>query len=263
MSPTENVLVEVCVATVASARAAESAGAGRLELCANLVEGGVTPSIGMLTGIRERVRLPLHVLIRPRGGDFLFDGDECEVMLRDIAEAGAHGADGVVIGALDPEGSVDETLTRRLTEAARPMAVTFHRAFDLVREPAPALETLIGLGIERVLSSGQAPSALLGSEALAALVAQGSGRITIMAGGGINEANAARIIRETGVREIHVGAGGIRHSGMEFRRDGVFMGKAYQPDEYRRVETDSERVRTIVARATPAPDASGPRGAGR
>jgi copper homeostasis protein len=126
------------------------------------------------------------------------------------------------------------------------MAVTFHRAFDLVREPARELETLIRLGIERVLTSGQAPSALLGSTAIAALVAQGAGRITLMAGGGINEANAARIVRETGVREIHLSAGGIRHSGMEFRREGVFMGKAYQPDEYRRVETDPERVRAIV-----------------
>ena len=250
MSPSESVLVEACVATVESALGAESAGAGRLELCSNLVEGGVTPSIGMVMGVRERVRLPLFVLIRPRGGDFLFDGDEREVMLRDIAEAGARGADGVVIGALDPGGGVDEALTRRLAEAARPMAVTFHRAFDLVREPARELEMLIGLGIDRVLTSGQAPSALLGSEAIAALVAQAAGRITIMAGGGINEANAARVVRETGVGEIHVGAGGIRDSGMEFRREGVFMGKAYQPDEYRRVETDSERVRTIVARVS-------------
>lgn len=248
MSSSENVLVEVSVATVGSAVLAESAGAGRLELCADLVEGGVTPSIGMLMRVRERVPLPLFVLIRPRGGDFLFDGDEREVMLRDIAEAGALGADGVVIGALDPDGRVDQALTRRLAEAARPMAVTFHRAFDLVREPARELEALIGLGIERVLTSGQAPSALLGRETIAALVAQGAGRITILAGAGINEANAARVVRETGVREIHVGAGGIRHSAMEFRRDGVFMGKAYQPDEYQRVETDPERVRAIVNR---------------
>ena len=246
MSHSEIVLVEACVATVASALAAESAGAGRLELCADLVEGGVTPSVGMLMGVRGRVGLPLHVLIRPRGGDFLFDGDEREVMLRDIAEAGARGADGVVIGALDPDGEIDEALTRRLAEAARPMAVTFHRAFDLAREPGRALETLIALGVERVLTSGQAGSALLGSKAIAALVAQSAGRITIMAGGGINEANAARIVRETGVREIHVGAGGIRHSGMEFRREGVFMGKVYQPDEYVRVETDRERVEHIV-----------------
>jgi len=243
-----SVLVEAAVASVASALAAESAGVGRLELCGNLVEGGTTPSRGMLTRVRERVTLPIHVLIRPRGGDFLFDGDESEVMLRDIATARTSGAEGAVIGALDRGGRIDTGLTRRLTDAARPMSVTFHRAFDLTRDPAEALETLIGLGIERVLTSGLALSALRGAATIAALVRQADGRIAIMAGGGINEANAARVVQETGVAEIHVGATGILESAMEFRREDVFMGKPYQPDEYRRVETDPERVRTIVER---------------
>ena len=246
MSLPRPVLVEACVATVASALAAESAGAGRLELCGGLVEGGITPSTGMLTRVRERVALPVHVLIRPRGGDFLFDGDEIELMLRDIATARTAGAEGVVIGALDREGRIDTGLTRRLTDAARPMSVTFHRAFDLARDPAEALDTLIGLGIERLLTSGQAMSALRGAATIAALVRQAGGRIAIMAGGGINEANAARIVQETGVTEIHVGAIGILDSAMEFRREDVFMGRPYQPDEYRRVETDPERVRIIV-----------------
>jgi len=246
MSEPRSVLVEACVATVASALAAESAGAGRLELCGDLVEGGMTPSYGMLTRVVERVTLPVHVLIRPRGGDFLFDGDESEVMLRDISAARTAGARGVVIGALDREGRIDTGLTCRLADAARPMAVTFHRAFDLAREPAEALESLIGLGIERLLTSGQALSALRGTATIAALVRQAGGRIVIMAGGGINEANAARIIAETGVTEIHVGATGILDSPMEFRREEVFMGKPYQPDEYRRVETDGERVERIV-----------------
>lgn len=246
MSRPPTILVEACVATVASALAAESAGAGRLELCGDLVEGGITPSLGMLTRVRERTALPTHVLIRPRGGDFLFDGDELEVMLRDISTAKAAGAEGVVIGALDRGGRIDTVLTRRLAEAARPMAVTFHRAFDLTRDPAEALDTLIALGVERLLTSGQALSALRGAATIAALVRQAEGRIAIMAGGGINEANAARIVKETGVTEIHVGATGILDSAMEFRRDELFMGKPYQPDEYRRVETDPERVRTIV-----------------
>ena len=246
MSRPPSILVEAAVASVASALAAESAGAGRLELCGSLVEGGTTPSRGMLTRVRERVALPIHVLIRPRGGDFLFDGDESEVMLRDIATARTAGAEGVVIGALDREGRVDPQLTRRLTDAARPMAVTFHRAFDLTRDPAEALETLIGLGIERVLTSGQALSALRGTATIAALVRQAGGRIAVMAGGGINEANAARVVKETGVTEIHIGATGIFDSSMEFRREEVFMGKPYQPDEYRRVETDPERVQRIV-----------------
>jgi len=246
MSRPPSVLVEAAVASVVSALAAESAGAGRLELCGNLVEGGTTPSRGMLTQVRERVALPIHVLIRPRGGDFLFDGDESEVMIRDIATARTSGAEGVVIGALDREGRIDTRLTRRLTDAARPMAVTFHRAFDLTRDSAEALDTLIGLGIERVLTSGQALSALRGAATIAALVRQAGGRIAVMAGGGINEANAARVVKETGVTEIHVGATGILDSPMEFRREEVFMGKPYQPDEYRRVETDPERMRTII-----------------
>ena len=246
MPEPRSVLVEACVATVASALAAESAGAGRLELCGDLVEGGITPSYGMLTRVVERVTLPVSVLIRPRGGDFLFDGDESEVMLRDIAAARTAGARGVVIGALDREGRIDRELTRRLADAARPMEVTFHRAFDLAQDPSLALETLIGLGVERLLTSGQAPSALRGVETIAALVRQADDRITVMAGGGINEANAARVVSETGVREIHIGATGFLDSPMEFRREDVFMGKPYQPDEYRRVETDAERVGVIV-----------------
>lgn len=250
MSPPRPVLVEACIATVASALAAQSGGASRLELCGDLVEGGITPSLGMLTLVRERVPLPVHVLIRPRGGDFLFNGDESEVMLRDISAARKAGAEGVVIGALDREGRIDGVLTRRLADAARPMAITFHRAFDLARDSAEALDALIGLGIERLLTSGQALSALRGAATIAALVRQAGERITIMAGGGINEANAARIVKETGVREIHVGATGFLESAMEFRREDVFMGKPYQPDEYRRVETDSERVRSIVERVS-------------
>jgi copper homeostasis protein len=247
MSRPPTILVEAAVASVASAHAAESAGAGRLELCGNLIEGGTTPSRGMLTRVRERVTVPIHVLIRPRGGDFLFDGDEIEVMLRDIATARTAGAEGAVIGALDREGRIDTALTRRLADAARPMSVTFHRAFDLTRDPAEALDTLMGLGIERLLTSGQALSALRGTATIAALVKQADGRLVVMAGGGINEANAARVVKETGATEIHVGASGILDSAMEFRREEVFMGKPYQPDEYRRVETDPERVRTIVA----------------
>lgn len=251
MSRPRSVLVEACVATVASALAAESAGAGRVELCGNLVEGGITPSLGMLTLVRKRVTLPVHVLIRPRGGDFLFDGDEFEVMLRDISTVRTAGADGVVIGALDREGRIDTGLTRRLADAARPMAVTFHRAFDLACDAAEALDALIGLGVERLLTSGQALSALRGAATIAALVRQADGRIAIMAGGGINEANAARVVKETGVTEIHVGATGILDSLMEFRRGDVFMGKPYQPDEYRRVETDAERIREIISRLSP------------
>jgi copper homeostasis protein len=246
MQPTRAVLVEACVDSVVSARHAAAAGAGRLELCANLVEGGVTPSLGMIARVRERVSIPLHVLIRPRGGDFLYDEDEVAVMLRDIADCRAMGVDGVVLGALSAGGAVDREITRRLIDAARPLAVTFHRAFDLAGDAGLALEELVSLGIERVLTSGQARTAEAGLLLLARLVAEAGARITILAGGGIDESNAARIVRETGVREIHVRGSRVGPSRMKFRRDGVTMGKPYQPDEYRRAETDPERVREIV-----------------
>ena len=246
MQPERAVLVEACVDSVTSSRHAVLAGAGRLEVCANLVEGGVTPSPGMLATIRERVPVPVHVLVRPRGGDFLYNEDEMAVMLRDIAACRGAGADGVVIGALSTLGAVDREITRRLIDAARPLAVTFHRAFDLARDAGEALEDLVALGVERVLTSGQAGTAEAGMAMLARLVSDAGERITILAGGGIDEGNAARIVRETGVREIHVGGGRAVPSRMAFQRDGVAMGKPYQPDEYRRVETDPERVRAIV-----------------
>src|ERR1043166_8610519 len=163
-------LVEVCVDSVAGGLAAVAGGAGRLELCTGLVEGGLTPSTGLVATVRERVAVPVHVLIRPRGGDFLYDRDEKTIMLRDIAGAKRLGAAGVVLGALDAGGRVDVEHTRLMVDAARPMAVTFHRAFDLTRSPVEALDALIALGIERVLTSGQAASAEAGRSVLAAMV---------------------------------------------------------------------------------------------
>jgi copper homeostasis protein len=256
------VLIEACVDSVASARSAEAGGAGRLELCDNLLEGGTTPSLGMLETVRERVALPIHVLIRPRGGDFVYDGDEMAVMLRDITLARRAAVDGVVIGALEIDGRVDLDRTRRLVGAARPMAVTFHRAFDLTRDPVEALEAIVGLGIERVLTSGQAATAEAGIPVIKQAVAQAAGRIGVLAGGGIDETSAARVVRETGVREIHVCGSRAGRSPMQFRRDGVFMGKSHQPDEYRRVETEAARIREIddavrAARASAAPPSAG------
>lgn len=246
MVPASRILVEACVDSLASALAATTGGAERLELCGGLVEGGLTPSAGMVGMVRERVDAALHILIRPRGGDFLYDSDEVQVMLADIDLAMRLGADGVVIGALLPDGTVDAEITRRMIEAARPMSVTFHRAFDLTRDAAEALDALVELGVERVLSSGQAESAEAGIPVLQQLVIHSTGRIVVLAGGGITEGNAARIVKETGVAEIHVRGSRTDPSGMGFRRDGVVMGKRYEPDEYLRVETDAERVRGIV-----------------
>ena len=268
MADRPRILVEVCVDSLASAAAAVAGGAERLELCGGLVEGGLTPSAGMVALVREHVDSPLHVLIRSRSGDFLPDDDEVLVMLEDIDLAMRLGADGVVIGALRADGTVDAEVTRRLMGAARPMAVTFHRAFDLTRDPNEALDALQALGVERVLTSGQAGTAEAGMPVLRSLVTRSAGSLAILAGGGIHEGNAARIVKETGVRELHVRGSRTHPSPMKYRREGVFMGRQYQPDEYLRVEADAERVARVVRQVsgegelpltlTAAPDAPTP-----
>jgi copper homeostasis protein len=230
-----------------STLAAQAGGAGRVELCANLVEGGTTPSAGTIALARERLGIPLFVIVRPRGGDFLHDADEVEAMRRDVAAARGLGADGVVIGALTPDGRIDDEATRLLVEAARPMRVTFHRAFDAARDPAEALEALVALGVDRVLTSGGAASALEGAAALGTLVRQAAGRLTILAGGGLTAATVGRVVAASGVREVHVRAVERVESPMRFRRAGVGVAKPYTPDELSRVVTSTERIREVVA----------------
>ncbi len=242
------VLVEACVDSVESALAAEAGGAGRIELCDNLVEGGTTPSAGMIAACRSRVAIPVFVLVRPRGGDFLFTEAEQDVVLRDVVAARERGADGVVVGSLRADGTVNVEQVAALIEAAGPASVTFHRAFDVSRDPAESLDALVSLGVSRVLTSGQAPSALEGAPTLAALVARGAGRIAILAGGGINEENVAQVVAASGVREVHVRGTTVLESSMRFRSARVSLGKAFVPDDYRRTVTDPERIRRIRER---------------
>ena len=198
-------LIEVCVDSVASAVAAEAGGAARVELCDNLMEGGTTPPTALIAAARARLRIPLHVIIRPRAGGFCYSDAEFDVMKRDITLARQLGADGVVIGILLPDGRVDLERTRALIALARPLSVTFHRAFDMTRDPFEALESLIDLGVDRILTSGQQPSVLEGLDLITALAARADGRIVIMGCGGINATNIARVIAESQVREVHVG----------------------------------------------------------
>jgi copper homeostasis protein len=241
------VLVEACVDTLASALAAEAGGAGRIELCANLIEGGTTPSAGTIGLARERLRVPLFVLVRPRGGDFLHDAGEVAVMCRDVEQARRLGADGVVVGALTPEGQVDEAITRALLDTARPMRVTFHRAFDATIDAAEALEALVALGVDRVLTSGGAATALEGAAALGALVRQAAGRLVVLAGGGLTAATVAPVVAASGVREVHVRGVERVGSPMRFRRAGVGVAKPCVPDEFSRLVTSAERIREVVA----------------
>jgi copper homeostasis protein len=239
-------LVEVCVDSVEGAMAAQAGGGRRVELCDNLFEGGTTPSAGTIALTRRQLTIALNVIIRPRGGDFCYSALEYEVMRHDIEEAKRLGADGVVIGILNPDGTVDRSRTKALIELARPLSVTFHRAFDVTRDPFEALETLIDLGVDRVLTSGQERSVLEGLETITALVQRAGERIIIMPGGGISERNVKRIIAQSGVKEIHVSGRSAVESPMHYRAPHVFMGGELRLPEYSRLTTDAERIRRFV-----------------
>jgi copper homeostasis protein len=242
-------LYEICVDSVAGVRAAAAAGAARVELCSALLEGGLTPSRGMIRRAREVGGVKLHVIVRPRGGDFLFDEDEFQIMRSDIETAKAEGADGVVIGALTATGEIDARQTRDLIALARPLSVTFHRAFDMTPDPLQALETLIGLGVDRVLTSGQEASVLEGLPLIVALIERAGGRIIVMPGGGITARNVARIVAAASPREIHFAALETAPSGMQFRRDHVFMGGELRPPEFDRPVTSAGAIRKVMAAA--------------
>ncbi|WP_043693573.1 copper homeostasis protein CutC [Luteibacter sp. 9133] len=233
-------LLEVAANSVASAFAAQEGGAGRVELCASLDEGGVTPSHGTITLAREGLTIPLYVLIRPRGGDFLYENVEIEAMLDDIEHCRDLGCDGVVVGALTADGEIDTEACGMFIRAAGTMGVTFHRAFDLVADRSAALEVLIDLGFERVLTSGGMPSAVAGAASLARLVAQAGGRIVVMPGAGVEPGNAAALRATTRAREFHASAKRRLPSGMQLPVDPLGMGAG-------ETRTDVDTVRAIVA----------------
>ena len=236
------VILEVCVDSVEGAVAAQEGGADRVELCGNLIEGGATPSAAVIQLTRQRIDIGLNVIIRPRGGDFCYSDIEFDVMKLDVELAREWGANGVVIGILNPDGSVDTDRTGILTELARPMRVTFHRAFDMARDPFAALEDLISLGIDRVLTSGQDLSALEGIGLLKNLVQKAGDRIIVMPGGGITERNIGKIVRETGAREVHFSASASVDSRMAYRNPNSFMGGELRPPEFSYKTTSADRV---------------------
>jgi copper homeostasis protein len=243
------VIYEICVDSVAGVQAAKDAGAHRAELCAALIEGGITPSRGMIREARKIPGIQIQVMIRPRGGDFLFDEDEFEIMKADIDTAKAEGADGVVIGLLNPAGIIDEERSRELIARAKPLSVTFHRAFDMTPDPFAALETLISLGVDRVLTSGQEASVLEGLPLITELVRRAGDRIIVMPGGGITSRNVDRIVDAAEPREIHFAALHLQPGGMKFRRDHVFMGGELRPPEYDRLVTSASGVRAVMIMA--------------
>ncbi|WP_285401485.1 copper homeostasis protein CutC [Luteibacter sp. ME-Dv--P-043b] len=232
-------LLEVAANSVASAFAAQEGGAARIELCASLDEGGVTPSHGTIVLAREGLTIPLYVLVRPRGGDFLYENSEIECMLDDIEHCRDLGCDGVVVGALTAEGDVDTEACALFVRAAGRMGVTFHRAFDLVPDRREALETIIDLGFERVLTSGGMQSAVAGASSIAKLVTQAGDRIVVMPGAGIEPGNAANLRAATRAREFHASAKQRLPSGMRSPTDALGMGAG-------ETRTDVDTVRAIV-----------------
>ena len=238
--------VEICVDSAEGAWAAERGGADRIELCDNLLEGGTTPSAGCIKTVRRQLKIRLHVIIRPRGGDFLYSDTEFEVMREDIRICKDLGADGVVIGCLTAAGDIDRAGVEALVQLARPLSVTFHRAFDMCRDPRKALEELVSLRIDRVLTSGQEASCLEGLDLLCALQKQAAGRIIIMPGGGITSRNVQKIVSMTGVTEVHLSARTSVESRMEYRNTRVFMGGTLRPPEFSWKTTDENNVREVV-----------------
>jgi copper homeostasis protein len=238
-------LLEICVDSVESAVTAESAGARRIELCSALSEGGITPSAGLIESVRSNTGIKIHILIRPRGGDFLYNESEFSVMRRDIEIAGEKGADGIVTGILKNDGTVDLERTALLTEYAAPMSVTFHRAFDLCRDAHKAVGDIISAGASRILTSGQAQTAIEGAQLIKKLVDAAGKSIMIMPGGGIDEYNIALLAGITGACEYHLSARRQTDSAMTFRRKEIYMGDSRLMSEYIIKSADGERIRTI------------------
>lgn len=244
----EPVILEICADSVESAVAAQCGGARRVELCSNLLEGGVTPSAGLISTVRRKLAIDLYVMIRPRGGDFCYTPVEFETMEKDVLMAKQLGASGIVFGILQEDGYVDIARSRCLVEMARPLKTTFHRAFDMSRELSKALEDVIATGADRVLTSGGEQKAEDGIRAIADLVKSADQRISLMVGGGITRSNVRRIIEVTGVREIHASMRVHVPSPMRHRNEKVSMGLA-KGREYQRAMVLQEEVRRLVKSA--------------
>lgn len=237
--------VEICVDSIESAIAAERGGAQRVELCSDLLEGGITPSAGLIATLRKKISIGLHVMIRPRGGDFFYGDDEFAVMRRDVLMAKQLGVDGVVFGLLDLEANVDIARTRLLVDLAKPLQTTFHRSFDVSADLSRALEQVVETGADRILTSGGAQTAVEGAAMLRTLAERAKGRVIIMAGGGIDDQNVQAVLEQTGVREIHAGLKTVVESPMKFRKKSISMGTT-RGGEYKRYVVQESRVAQLV-----------------
>lgn len=239
-----NIKIEICAGSIESAIAANKGGADRIELCSALSEGGITPSAGIIEYVCDNLNIPVFILIRPRTGDFHYSRADYEAMKKDILFAKRNGAKGIVTGMLNTDGTIDTCRMKDLIEMASPMQVTFHRAFDMTRNPVEALEEIINLGCHRILTSGQANNVIEGADLLAELVKIVGQRIIIMPGSGINLSNFSNLAEKTKATEFHLSATRSFKSRMSFMKTGVSMaGK--NSNEFEIIQTDAETVESI------------------
>ena len=239
-------LVEICIDCIDSAAAAQAGGAHRIEVCGSLSAGGITPSVGLIGECVDRCSIPSMVMIRPHDGGFVYSDADIDLMLRDIDVVISMGVKGVVLGALTQDGRVDVPAMQRLVDASRPLEITFHRAFDVVKDPFRALDDIINLGIERLLTSGQAATADSGSNLIKQLVERSGDRVSVIAGAGIDSKNAQKVVSKTRVKEVHASASVPRfskHQLCDRSRESVSFG------DHSRVTT-TERVRELVSTLT-------------
>ena len=241
------VSVEVCAYSLFSCLAADRAGAQRVELCASPWEGGTTPSAGLVEQALQETSLEIHAMVRPRGGDFVYDETEKQTMLAEARSLIAQGVHGIVVGALKPNGDLDVEFMREFRKIAGDRELTCHRAIDVSRDPIQVMEELIGIGFNRILSSGGKNKALDGIENLAELVAVSKGRIQIMAGSGVNPVNCLEFV-QVGVNAVHLSARTTRNSEMEYRRPGISMGGVAEISEFEVAYSSEEIIRAAISK---------------
>ena len=241
------VSVEVCAYSLFSCLAADRAGAQRVELCASPWEGGTTPSAGLVEQALQETSLEIHAMVRPRGGDFVYDETEKQTMLAEARSLIAQGVYGIVVGALKPNGDLDVEFMREFRKIAGDRELTCHRAIDVSRDPIQVVEELIGIGFNRILSSGGKNKALDGIENLAELVAAAKGRIQIMAGSGVNPVNCLEFV-QVGVNAVHLSARTTRNSEMEYRRPGISMGGVAEISEFEVAYSSEEIIRAAISK---------------
>jgi len=237
--------IEIVVYNIDSAMKAQQGGADRVELCDNPGEGGTTPSYGTIELVRQHLNIDVYVMIRPRGGDFLYSFEEFHAMRKDIEACKRLSVDGVVFGILKPDGTLDKERCKKLITLARPMKVTCHRAFDMTCDPFQALEDCIEVGFDRILTAGQQMQASAGADGIAELIRRANNRIAIMPGSGVNEGTVQAIVSKTSATEIHFSATAFRESAMQYKNPNITGMGSEEGSEFSLRTVSAERIREI------------------